>query len=158
LKNWADEGVALKIISRSKKGWKMANKIDHIAVLVSNLDESVKLYENLFDAKLYRSQPVPEQGVNAAILSFADGAHLELIEPLPGSNMVKVLEKRGEGVHHIAFEVDEVAQELNRLSEKGVTLIDKEPRPGVEGMVAFIHPKSTRGVLIEFVPKIKWEE
>lgn len=135
----------------------MANRIDHIAILVSNLDESVKFYESLFDAKLYRSKPVPEQGVNAAILSFADGAKLELIEPLPGSNVAKILEKRGEGVHHIAFEVDDVGQELNRLSEKGVQLIDKEPRPGVEGMVGFIHPKSTRGVLIEFVPKIKEE-
>ena len=135
----------------------MVNGIAHVAVLVSNLDESIKLYESLFGAELYKKRPVPEQGVNAAILSFADGAHLELIEPLPDSNMAKVLEKRGEGVHHIAFEVDDVAEELKRLSEEGITLIDKEPRPGVEGMVAFIHPKSARGVLVEFVPSVKEE-
>ena len=127
----------------------MANRIAHIAILVSNLDEAVKLYEDLFGTKLDMSKTVSEQGVKAAILSLADGAKLELLEPLPGSNMARTLEKRGEGLHHIAFEVDNVDKELDRLSEKGVELIDKKSRPGVEGMVAFIHPKSIRGVLTE---------
>ncbi len=127
----------------------MANRIAHIAILVSNLDEAVKLYEELFGTKLDMSKTVSEQGVKAAILSLADGAKLELLEPLPGSNMARMLEKRGEGLHHIAFEVDNVDKELDRLSEKGVELIDKKSRPGVEGMVAFIHPKSIRGVLTE---------
>jgi len=127
----------------------MANRIAHIAILVSDLDEAVKLYEDLFGTKLDMSKTVSEQGVKAAILSLADGAKLELLEPLPGSNMARMLEKRGEGLHHIAFEVDNVDKELDRLSEKGVELIDKKSRPGVEGMVAFIHPKSIRGVLTE---------
>ena len=127
----------------------MANRIAHIAILVSNLDEAVKLYEDLFGTKLDMSKTVSEQGVKAAILSLADGAKLELLEPLPGTNMARMLEKRGEGLHHIAFEVDNVDKELDRLSEKGVELIDKKSRPGVEGMVAFIHPKSIRGVLTE---------
>ena len=127
----------------------MANRIAHIAILVSNLDEAVKLYEDLFGTKLDMSKTVSEQGVKAAILSLADGAKLELLEPLPGSNMARMLEKRGEGLHHLAFEVDNVDKELDRLSEKGVELIDKKSRPGVEGMVAFIHPKSIRGVLTE---------
>lgn len=127
----------------------MANRIAHIAILVSNLDEAVRLYEDLFGTKLDMSKTVSEQGVKAAILSLADGAKLELLEPLPGSNMARMLEKRGEGLHHIAFEVDNVDKELDRLSEKGVELIDKKSRPGVEGMVAFIHPKSIRGVLTE---------
>ena len=127
----------------------MANRIAHIAILVSNLDEAVKLYEDLFGTKLDMSKTVSEQGVKAAILSLADGAKLELLEPLPGSNMARMLDKRGEGLHHIAFEVDNVDKELDRLSEKGVELIDKKSRPGVEGMVAFIHPKSIRGVLTE---------
>jgi len=127
----------------------MANRIAHIAILVSNLDEAVKLYEDLFGTKLDMSKTVSEQGVKAAILSLADGAKLELLEPLPGSNMARMLEKRGEGLHHIAFEVDNVDKELDRLSEKGVELIDKKSRPGVEGMVAFIHPESIRGVLTE---------
>ena len=127
----------------------MANRIAHIAILVSDLDEALGLYEDLFGTKLDKSKTVSEQGVKAAILSLADGAKLELLEPLPGSNMARMLEKRGEGLHHIAFEVDDVDQELIRLSEKGVELIDKKSRPGVEGMVAFIHPKSIRGVLTE---------
>jgi methylmalonyl-CoA/ethylmalonyl-CoA epimerase len=82
------------------------------------------------------------------------GANLELLEPLPGSNMAKVLEKRGEGLHHITFEVDDVDKELSHLSELGIELIDKKSRPGLDGMVAFIHPKSLRGVLVELCQKI----
>lgn len=132
----------------------MANRIAHIAILVSNLGEALKIYEDLFGTKLEKSETVSEQGVKAAILSLADGAKLELLEPLPGSNMARMLEKRGEGLHHIAFEVDDVDQQLDRLSQKGVELIDKRSRPGVEGMVAFIHPKSIRGVLVELCQEV----
>ena len=132
----------------------MAQKVDHIGILVGNLDEALKLYEDCFGAEVDRLETVPEQGVKAAVLSLGQGAHLELLEPLPGSNMAKVLEKRGEGLHHITFEVDDVEQELSRLSERGVELIDKKSRPGLEGMVAFIHPKSVRGVLVELCQKI----
>jgi methylmalonyl-CoA/ethylmalonyl-CoA epimerase len=132
----------------------MAQKVDHIGILVSNLDEALKLYEDCFGAEVDRLETVPEQGVKAAVLSLGQGAKLELLEPLPGSNMAKVLEKRGEGLHHITFEVDDVEQELSRLSERGVELIDKKSRRGLEGMVAFIHPKSVRGVLVELCQKI----
>jgi methylmalonyl-CoA epimerase len=80
--------------------------------------------------------------------------NLELVEPLdPQSGVAKFLEQRGEGLHHICFDVDDVNQELNSLAEKGVKLIDKEARRGAEGMVAFLHPKSTRGVLTELVQR-----
>lgn len=132
----------------------MAQKVDHIGILVGNLDEALKLYEDCFSAEVDMVKTVPEQGVKAAVLSLGQGAKLELLEPLPGSNMAKVLEKRGEGLHHITFEVDDVEKELSRLSEKGVELIDKKSRRGLEGMVAFIHPKSVRGVLVELCQKI----
>jgi methylmalonyl-CoA/ethylmalonyl-CoA epimerase len=132
----------------------MAKKVDHIGILVSNMDEAIKLYEGCFGAEVDRIETVPEQGVKAAVLSLGQGANLELLEPLPGSNMAKVLEKRGEGLHHITFEVADVEQELSRLSERGVGLIDKKSRRGLEGMVAFIHPKSIRGVLVELCQKI----
>ena len=132
----------------------MAKKVDHIGILVSNLDEAVKLYEDCFGAEVDKVETISGQGVKAAILSLGQGAKLELLEPLPGSNMDKVLEKRGEGLHHITFEVGDVDNEISRLSEKGVDLIDKKSRPGLEGMVAFIHPKSLRGVLVEFCQKI----
>jgi methylmalonyl-CoA/ethylmalonyl-CoA epimerase len=92
--------------------------------------------------------------VKAAVLSLAQGPKLELLEPLPDSNMAKILEKRGEGLHHITFEVDDVDKELSRLSELGVELIDKKSRRGLEGMVAFIHPKSLRGVLVELCQRM----
>ena len=132
----------------------MVKKVDHIGILVGNLDEAIKLYEDCFGAEVDRIETVPEQGVKTAILSLGQGANLELLEPLPGSNMAKVLEKRGEGLHHITFEVDDVDKELSRLSERGIELVDKKSRPGLEGMVAFIHPKSLRGVLVELCQKI----
>jgi methylmalonyl-CoA/ethylmalonyl-CoA epimerase len=131
----------------------MAKKVDHIGILVSNLDEAIKLYEDCFGAELDKIETISKQGVKAAILSLAQGAKLELLEPLPGSNMAKVLEKRGEGLHHITFEVDDVDKELSRLSERGIELVDKKSRPGLEGMVAFIHPKSVKGVLVELCQK-----
>ena len=132
----------------------MVKKVDHIGILVGNLDEAIKLYEDCFGAEVDRIETVPEQGVKTAILSLGQGANLELLEPLPGSNMATVLEKRGEGLHHITFEVDDVDKELSRLSERGIELVDKKSRPGLEGMVAFIHPKSLRGVLVELCQKI----
>jgi len=131
----------------------MAKRVDHIGILVSNLDDAIKLYEDCFDVQVEKVETISEQGVKAAILSLAQGAKLELLEPLPGSNMAGVLEKRGEGLHHITLEVDDVDKELSRLSRR-VELIDKKPRHGLEGMVAFIHPKSLRGVLVELCQKI----
>ena len=131
----------------------MARKVDHIGILVGNIDEAIKLYKDCFDAEVDRVETISEQGVKAAILSLAQGAKLEFLEPLPGSNMAKVMEKRGEGLHHITFEVDDVNKELSRLSERGIELVDKKSRPGLEGMVAFIHPKSIRGVLVELCQK-----
>jgi methylmalonyl-CoA/ethylmalonyl-CoA epimerase len=131
----------------------MANKVDHIGILVSNLDQATKLYQDCFGVRVEMAKTMAERGVKAAVLSLAEGTNLELLEPLPGSNMAKVLESRGEGLHHIAFEVDDVDKELGRLSARKIELIDKKARPGLEGMVAFIHPKSLRGVLIELCQK-----
>jgi methylmalonyl-CoA/ethylmalonyl-CoA epimerase len=131
----------------------MARRVDHIGILVSNIDEATRLYEDCFGLEVDRTEILPERGVKAAILSLGQGANLELLEPLPNSNMAKVLEKRGEGLHHITFEVDDVDKEISRLSERGIELIDRKARPGFEGMVAFIHPKSLRGVLVELCQK-----
>ena len=131
----------------------MAKKVDHVGILVSNLDEAIKLYEDCFGVEVDKIEIISEQGVKAAILSLGEGAKLELLEPLPDSNLARVLEKRGEGLHHITLEVDDVDKELGRLSER-VELIDKKPRHGLEGLVAFIHPKSLRGVLVELCQRI----
>jgi len=132
----------------------MVREVSHIGLLVKSLDETAKLYGDLFGATLNEVQTLPEQGVKAGMLSFAAGAKLELLEPLPDTRIAAALEKRGEGVQHICFEVDDIGQEVTSLAAKGVELIDKKPRRGVEGLVAFIHPKSAKGVLVELCQKV----
>lgn len=132
----------------------MIKEVHHIGILVSNLDQATRLYQDCFGAEVGRTEILTERGVKAAVLSLSQGPKLELLEPLPDSNMAKILEKRGEGLHHITFEVDDVDKELSRLSELGVELIDKKSRRGLEGMVAFIHPKSLRGVLVELCQRM----
>jgi len=127
--------------------------IGHVAILAGNLDETVKLYRKLFGVTSSEVEVIPEQGVKTAMLDMGGGVKLEILEPLPGSGMEKVLEKRGEGIHHICLEVDNIEQTLDSLAVEGVNLIDQKARRGLEGMVAFIHPKSTKGVLIELCQK-----
>lgn len=131
----------------------MVKQVGHIGVLVKNLDESAKIYQDFFGATLTEVKVVAEQGVKVGMLSFAGGPNIELLEPLPDSRMAAALEKRGEGVQHISFDVDNIDREIASLAHKGVEFIDKKARRGVEGMVAFIHPKSVSGVLVELCQK-----
>jgi methylmalonyl-CoA epimerase len=132
----------------------MIKKIDHVAIAVKSLDEALQLYDNLFGAKPTKIETLPQQGVKAALLPMADGGEIELLEPIdPQSGVAKFIESRGEGIHHICLEVDDVDEELSSLANKGVQLIDKQGRPGLAGKVGFLHPKSTKGVLIELAQK-----
>lgn len=131
----------------------MIQGVGHIGVLVRNLEEGIRLYRELLGATLLEVKVVEEQGVKVGMMGFPHGPHIELLEPLPGSRMAAMLEKRGEGVQHVSFDVDDVAGELARLKAGEVSLIDEKPRRGVEGMVAFLHPRSTNGVLIELCQK-----
>jgi len=133
----------------------MIKKVHHVAIVVKNLDEALQIYGNLFGAKPAKIETIPAQGVKAALLPMAEGGEIELLEPInPESGVAKFLESRGEGIHHICLEVDNVDQELSLLAEKGVQLIDKQGRPGLAGKVGFIHPKATKGVLIELAQKV----
>jgi len=132
----------------------MAKKVDHIGILVSNMEEALKLYEDCFGAKVGKIETVAEQGVRTAMVDVGGTTKLEILEPLPESGMAKTLEKRGEGLHHISLEVDNIDQVLDSLASKGVELIDKKARRGLEGAIAFVHPKSVRGVLVELCQKI----
>lgn len=133
----------------------MIKKVHHVAIAVKNLDEALQLYDNLFGAKPSKIETLPQQGVKAALLPMAEGGEIELLEPIdPESGVAKFLESRGEGIHHICLEVENVDQELRTLADKGVQLIDKEGRPGLVGRVGFLHPKSTKGVLIELAQKV----
>jgi methylmalonyl-CoA/ethylmalonyl-CoA epimerase len=133
----------------------MIKKLDHVAVIVKNLDEALKLYDELFGVKPTKIETIPQQGVKAALLPFKEGGEIELLEPIdPQSGVAKFLESKGEGIHHVSLVVDDVDKELSQLAEKGVALIDKQGRPGLAGKIGFIHPKSTKGVLFELAQKV----
>ena len=128
--------------------------IEHIGIAVKSLDEAIPYYENILGLKCYAIEEVADQKVKTAFFK-AGQTKLELLEPTdPESPVAKFIEKRGEGIHHLAFAVEGVEQALEEVAEKGVRLIDKKPRPGAEGLnIAFLHPKSTFGVLTELCEK-----
>lgn len=132
----------------------MAMKIDHIAIAVHSLEEALKVYRDLLGLELKGVEQVPEQGVRIAFLPVGE-SRIELLEPLSAESPVaKFLEKRGEGIHHICFEVEDLEKTLQDLANKGVKLIDEQPRIGAHGRkMAFVHPKSLHGVLLELYQK-----
>jgi methylmalonyl-CoA/ethylmalonyl-CoA epimerase len=129
-----------------------ASGIHHLGVAVADLDEAVDCYRRLFGAELEERETVVEQGVEAASLRIGSG-RVELLASLgPETPVGKFLAKRGPGMHHVAFEVDDVGAELERLAGDGAELIDQKPRRGAFGLeVAFLHPDATGGVLAELV-------
>ena len=132
--------------------------IEHLGIAVKSLEEAIPYYENVLGLKCYAIEEVADQKVKTAFFKIGQ-TKLELLEPTcPESTIAGFIEKRGEGIHHLVFATDDVAACLAEAEEKGVRLIDKAPRPGAEQMmIAFIHPKSTKGVLTEFCMKKKEE-
>lgn len=130
----------------------MIKGLDHVAIAVNEIDEALEIYQHQLALKLEEVKVVEQQRVRAAILHAGD-LKIELLEPTDAESAVaKFLEKKGEGIHHIALLVSDIEKHLKELKEKGVFLIDDKPRIGAEGgKIAFIHPKSTKGVLIELV-------
>ncbi|HVW88905.1 MAG TPA: methylmalonyl-CoA epimerase [Gaiellaceae bacterium] len=126
--------------------------VHHVGVAVDDLDAAVAAYASLFGAVVDHRARVEDQGVEAASLAVG-GSRIELLAPLgPDTPVGRFLAKRGPGLHHVAFEVADVAAELDRLRADGVELIDETPRRGLFGLqVAFVHPQATGGVLAEFV-------
>jgi len=124
--------------------------IEHIGIAVKNLNESIKLYENILGLKCYAIEEVKEQKVRTAFFKIGQ-TKLELLEPTDiDSPINKFIEKRGEGLHHIALNVDNVNMALDELAKKGLKLIDNNARDGAEGLqIGFVHPKSANGVLLE---------
>jgi len=125
-------------------------KIDHIGVAVNNLEESLHIFKDVLGMKCSGEEEVKEQNVKVAFLPVGE-SEIELLESTsPDGNIAKYIEKKGEGIHHIAFEVEDLDVMLKNLQEKGARLIDKEPRYGAGGArIAFLHPKSTNGILVE---------
>ena len=125
-------------------------KIDHIGVVVNDIEEALKVYQQALGLSLAKVQERPDQAVTIAFLPTGE-SEIELVQPVTSdSGVAKFLQKRGEGIHHICLEVNDIEKTLADLQEKGLHLIDESPRTGPEGeRFAFIHPKSTHGVLIE---------
>lgn len=132
----------------------MLGKIEHIALAVENLDAAVKHYRDVWGLEVSHRERVEDQGVEEAMLPVGD-SFLQLLGPTgPDTTVGKFVTKRGEGLHHIAYEVDDLAGALADLKAKGVELIDEAPRKGGRGhMVAFVHPKGNHGLLVELIQK-----
>lgn len=129
----------------------MLIRIEHIGIAVKNLSEAINKYEKLLESNCYRIEEVSDQKVRTAFFKIGE-SKIELLEATsPDSPIAKFIEKRGEGIHHIAFEVTDINDKLTELKELNFEIIDQSPRLGAEDfLIAFIHPKSTNGVLIEF--------
>ncbi|MDQ2721370.1 MAG: methylmalonyl-CoA epimerase [Bacteroidota bacterium] len=127
-------------------------KVEHIGIAVKKLSVSIPLFEKLLNTPCYKTEPVESEQVNTAFFEKGE-SKIELIEAYaPGSVINKFIETKGEGLHHIAFEVDNIDAEIVRLKNEGFNFIDEKPKPGADNkMVCFLHPKETNGVLIELV-------
>ena len=128
-----------------------ARHINHVAIAVKDIDDTLAFYRDVFGTGEVEVEDIEDQAVRAALVRIG-GSQLEFIQPTdPEGGVARFIERRGEGVHHIAFEVDDLQASLGALNEHGVRTIDTAPREGLSGMIGFIHPRSTRGVLIELV-------
>jgi methylmalonyl-CoA/ethylmalonyl-CoA epimerase len=129
--------------------------IDHVGIAVKNLDDAVRVYCDILGFKLEGTHVLAERKVKVALISLGSETRIELLEPLDSdSTIARFLESRGEGIHHFAVEVKDIKDALAELKRRGVTLIDDKPKDGAEGKkIAFVHPKSTKGVLLELVMK-----
>lgn len=128
--------------------------IEHLGIAVKDINEAIKFYEETYGFKCYKVEEVADQKVKTAFFMVGQ-TKIELLESTdPEGPIGKFIEKKGEGVHHLAFAVKVLQESLNEVGEKGVALIDKAPRKGADGMnIAFLHPKSTKGVLTELCEK-----
>ncbi|MEO0136996.1 MAG: methylmalonyl-CoA epimerase [candidate division WOR-3 bacterium] len=128
--------------------------ISHIAIAVKDISKSLKIWQDVLGLKLIKIVDVPEQQVKVAVMELGD-THIELLEPLSSdSSVARFIEKKGEGLHHIALTVEDIICTLENLKRSGVRLIDEKPRKGaMDSQIAFIHPQSTGGVLIELCQK-----
>ncbi|HEY2662920.1 MAG TPA: methylmalonyl-CoA epimerase [Candidatus Binataceae bacterium] len=128
----------------------MLKRIHHLGVVVPDMEEGLRFWRDALGLYLTKSAIIEEQGVKAALLRVGE-SEIELLEPLsPDNGVGKFLSRRGGGLHHLCFETDDVVGELETARGKGLPLIDQKPRLGLAGMICFLHPKATRGVLVEY--------
>jgi methylmalonyl-CoA/ethylmalonyl-CoA epimerase len=133
------------------------NKIEHIGIAVKDLNSSIDIYQKLLNTDCYKTEQVASEFVNTAFFKTGENK-IELLQATaPDSAIAKFIEKKGEGIHHIAFLVDDILAEMERLHKEGFVLLSESPKKGADNkMVCFVHPKDTKGVLIEICQEIKW--
>jgi len=131
------------------------NKIEHIGIAVRNLNKANILYAKLFNQSPYKTEVVESEGVSTSFFKVGDNK-IELLEATNEDSVItKFIEKKGEGVHHIAFDVDDIYAEIKRLKEEGFVILNETPKKGADNkLVCFVHPKSANGVLIELCQEI----
>ena len=134
----------------------MPMRIDHVAIIVHNIDQALAFYQDILGITPGEIRDVPTEQVRIAFLPLGGpgGSEIELIEPISSdSSLAKFLEKRGEGLHHICLEVDDIEVALQEMQDQGVPVLDQQPRVAAEGRAIFVHPKGTNGVLLELLEK-----
>ncbi len=134
----------------------MPKRIDHVAIIVRNIEQALTFYRDTLGIEPSKIQEVPTEQVHIAFLPMGGpgGSEIELIEPTtPDSSLSKFLEKRGEGMHHICLEVENIDDALREMQAKGAVVLDEQPRIAAEGRAIFLHPKGTNGVLLELLEK-----
>ncbi|MCA9845556.1 MAG: methylmalonyl-CoA epimerase [Dehalococcoidia bacterium] len=133
----------------------MITRIHHVGLVVQDADEALKFWRDVIGLEVTDDRVIDDQGVRGVLLKIGN-SEVELLEPTrEDTGVARFLETRGEGMHHLCFESDDVAKELETAASKGIELIDQSPRPGLAGMIGFLHPKSNHGVLVEFATPIE---
>ena len=134
----------------------MVNKIEHIGIAVKNMDDANVLFEKMLGVPSYKMEAVESEGVLTSFFQTGNNKIELLVATNPESPIAKFLEKKGEGIHHIAFDVDDIEAEIIRLKKEGFVLINEIPKKGADNkLVVFLHPKNTNGVLVELCQEIK---
>ena len=133
----------------------MIEKIEHIGIAVKNLDEANKIYEQLLGSPPYKMETVDSEGVNTSFFKTGE-SKVELLQATKDESAIaKFIAKKGEGIHHIAFAVEDIHKEIKRLKEDGYAIINESPKKGADNkLICFVHPKNTKGVLIELCQEI----
>jgi methylmalonyl-CoA/ethylmalonyl-CoA epimerase len=133
----------------------MLKNVEHIGIAVKDLNKSRDLFETLFNKKNYKEESVSSEKVTTSFFQLGE-AKIELLEGENDSAIAKFIEKKGEGIHHIAFEVEDIYSEMDRLRKEGFQILNEEPKKGADNkLVCFVHPKSANGVLVELCQEIK---
>lgn len=135
----------------------MPKRIDHVAIIVKDIEQALIFYRDTLGITPGEIKEVPSEQVRIAFLPLGgpEGSVIELIEPTtPDSSLAKFIDKRGEGLHHICLEVEDIATALAEMQEKGAPVLDEQPRIAAEGRAIFLHPKGTNGVLLELLEKM----